>query len=244
MDEKNGSSRNLADIMNLSISAIQNVVAQHPHADVTIKADGSPVTKLDLALSALVESCVREHLPDHNFYSEENFQAWSFPMVVVDPLDGTKEYVRGTPEWAISVAQLLTTDMSGEGWVYNPLTQELYSSGEGRKFAPKEKYQGEVSRTEWEQGLFNKISDVAFELSPMGSIAYKLGRLSAGKIDFVISLRPKNIWDIAAGTILCQQAGLVFYAQGKEVVSVQQKYQPPLIWCAPELFPQLSKLFP
>ena len=77
----------------------------------------------------------------------------------------------------------------------------------------------------------------------MGSIAYKLARLANGESDFVVSLAPKNIWDIAGGTLLCFKSGMKFYSQGKEVTKVQKLYQPPLIWSSSEVSPELLKLF-
>jgi len=100
-----------------------------------------------------------------------------------------------------------TTHFEGEGWIYNPLKNECFTEAGPIPFAPKEAYRGEVSRSEWKKGLFTNRSTSKFALSPVGSIAYKLARLSNAQSDFVVSLRPKNIWDIAAGTVLCQQAG-------------------------------------
>ena len=77
---------------------------------------------------------------------------------------------------------------------------------------------------------------------PKGSIAYKLGLLAAGNSDFVISMTPKSIWDIAGGTLLCQRSKIKFYSEGKEVLEVKQNYLPPLIWCHEEIFEELSSL--
>lgn len=243
VDEKILLSRNLADIINSSLSDIHELLTKFPNPVITVKPDGSPVTELDLAISQLMEKLMLKHFPHHTFYSEENFGEWKFPLIALDPLDGTREYINGNPEWAISVGMFPQASWEGEGWVYNPNTGELFSKGL-HSFQPKTRYCGEVSRSEWEKGLFTGKGNSGFELSPMGSIAYKLGRLSQGKTDFVVSLRPKNIWDIAGGTILCREAGMKFYSGGEEVTSVEKLYQPPLIWCAPAIFPELSKLFP
>lgn len=226
------------------IGSIESLVALHTSASAQLKKDGSPVTALDLALSELIEEIAKQEMsPNLTFYSEEKFSDWKFPLLALDPLDGTKEFIAKRPEWAISLAILPTQTFTGEGWVYNPITRECFTGAEECHFHQKADYQGEVSRTEWEKGLFADKATSPFRLKPMGSIAYKLGRLSAGKSDFVVSLRPKNIWDIAGGTLLCQHSGIKFYSAGKEVTQVQKLYEPPLIWCHEKLFSELSERF-
>ncbi len=164
-------------------------------------------------------------------------------MIAIDPLDGTKEYIKRRPEWSISVGYFPTENFQGEGWVFNPVTEELFDGSIGPT-GYGSILQGEVSHSEWDRGWYENFHHPAFKLRPMGSIAYKLGRLSAGKIDFVVSLAPKNIWDIAGGSLLCQQQGIKFYSQGKEVTQVQRLYEAPLIWCREELLMELSSFFP
>lgn len=234
---------NLADRLKIKKSDIQRVLRLHQEIRVTQKADGSPVTELDLALSELIEDFAQEQYPDHCFYSEENFKDLRFPLLALDPLDGTREYVKGSAEWAISVGLFANQDFAGEGWVYAPAAKEEFDSGNSA-FALKDRYRGEVSRSEWERGLFTQSTGGKFVIEPVGSIAYKLGRLSAGLCDFVVSLRPKNIWDIAGGSLLCQETGIKFYENGHEVTQVKALYEAPLIWCHPELKTELFSLFP
>lgn len=244
MDKKSLLRKSLAKIMVDHISFIESLVKLHTSATTQIKSDGSPVTALDLALSELIEEIAKQEMsPDLTFYSEEKFNEWKFPLLALDPLDGTREFIAKRPEWAISLAVLPTQKFAGEGWIYNPMTRECFWGEEIFEYEDKHEYQGEVSRSEWEQGLFQDKSNSKFSVIPMGSIAYKLGRLSTGKADFVVSLRPKNIWDIAGGTVLCQKSGIKFYSAGKEVTEVQKLYEPPLIWCHEKLFSELSELF-
>lgn len=245
MDKKELLSPNLARIMVGVLPEIHKLTELHPSAPSMTKTDGSPVTALDLALSVLLESISLKHFASVTVYSEENYSAWEFPLMAIDPLDGTREYLKGRPEWALSMGHFVNDQFQGEGWVYNPLSKELFNSEQTAvKFVDKKVFCGEVSHSEWDRGWFKNIKSEKFKLKPMGSIAYKLGRLSAGKIDFVVSLAPKNIWDIAGGTLLCQQSGMKFYSNGKEVTKVQQLYQPPLIWCFENSYSELSLLFP
>jgi myo-inositol-1(or 4)-monophosphatase len=235
----------LASIMKINLQGIDELVRRYPKAEIQFKQDGSPVTELDLFLSSHVELLMESHFPTTTFYSEEKFSDWKFPLLALDPLDGTREYIDGNPEWAVSIGIFQTEKFEGEGWVYNPKKQEIFSQEVvPYKFKTKTSYVGEVSRSEYNKGLFQRTNDEGkFIIEVVGSIAYKLARLAYQNSDFVVSLRPKNIWDIAGGTLLCNKAGLKFYSQGKEVTSVQKLYQPPLIWCHEELFSELSAIY-
>ncbi len=243
MDKKLLLGPNLARIMVDYVPNINELVALLPFSPPSSESDGSPVTALDLALSELIETIAAKYFPDVVFYSEEKFSTWGFPLLAIDPLDGTREYLARRPEWALSIGLFDSQDFKGQGWVYNPVTKELFEEESiVATYPQKSHYLGEVSRTEWESNLFVKLKSDKFKLQPMGSIAYKLGRLSAGKIDFVISLYPKNIWDIAGGSLLCQKSGIKFYSEGREVTEVKQKYLPPLIWCREEIFLELFSI--
>ncbi len=246
VDKKQLLINSLAIHLEKYLEEINSVVRQAPTPQIKRKPDGSPVTKLDEELSSYIENIVKVLYPECSFFSEEKPEAWGFPLLALDPLDGTREYICNRPEWAISIGYLKTAAFTGEGWVYNPANRNLFTHTVPRfQFLKKKVFEGEVSRSEWEKNLFlPDYSQGKFILKPMGSIAYKLGRLAYQKSDFVISLRPKNIWDIAGGTLLCQEAGLKFYSQGKEVTSVEKIYQPPLLWCHEELFSELSEIFP
>jgi myo-inositol-1(or 4)-monophosphatase len=204
------------------------------------------VTELDLFLSSHVEQLMEKHFPGITFYSEEKYSEWKFPLLALDPLDGTREYIEGRDEWALSIGVFADENFEGEGWIYNPKKKEDFTQDVPKyEFTYKSCYRGEVSRSEFNKGLFERVNDEGkFIIHPVGSIAYKLGRLAYQNSDFVVSLRPKNIWDIAGGTLLCKKAGLKFYSRGMEVTSVQKLYEPPLIWCHEELFSELSKIYP
>ncbi len=244
MDKKLLLRPKLSVAMSHCLPLIQALVLQHENSVGILKTDGTFVTSLDLALSDLIEGVSREHYTDCSFYSEENFNVLSFPALVVDPLDGTREYLAKRPEWAISVALFESEDFHGEGWIYNPMSQDLFHSGVVKpRDTSKRSYLGEVSRSEWDEGLFKKNKFPHLSLKPMGSIAFKLGHLSRGDCDFVVSFRPKNIWDVAAGTLLAKAAGYKFYSAGKVVTKVQKLYEPPLIWCHEDLYPTLKSAF-
>ena len=244
MDKKPLLRPKLAKIMVDFVFPISELAKTFPDAAPRHKDDGTPVTELDLRLSSLLESMAEKYYSGVTTYSEESYSDWKFPLLAIDPLDGTKEYLAGRPEWAVSLGLLESEQFEGEGWIFNPSTGEIFNSEmQPQNFVEKSEYYGEVSHSEWGKGLYHSFKSPKFKLSPKGSIAYKLARLAKGKTDFVVSLAPKNIWDIAGGTLLCFKSGIKFYSQGKEVTKVEKLYRPPLIWSSSELSPELLKLF-
>jgi len=137
---------------------------------------------------------------------------------VVDPLDGTREYVDGIPEWCVSVG--LTIDGAAvAGGICNPATGELFlgSLGAGVTYngrmtlaSPKTSLDGALvlaSRQEYIRGEWAPFERKQFSIRPTGSIAYKLALVSAGLADATWTLSPKHEWDIAAGVALVNSAG-------------------------------------
>lgn len=180
-----------------------------------------PVTEADLA----VDAALRDVLPreGEGWLSEETRDApgrldlrrvW-----VVDPLDGTREFVQGIPEWCVSVA-LVEDGRPVAGGILNPAAGEtvLGAVGEGvtcndepTSPSTRSSLDGAVvlaSRSEVGRGEWERYGDAAFDVRPCGSVAYKLGLVAAGRADATWTLVPKNEWDVAAGVALCRAAGL------------------------------------
>lgn len=236
---------NLATIMDAQRDKWKNLVAETLDFAVKEKTPGDPVTVIDISISNDVKEISGVH--NWHFYSEEEARDWKLPLIIIDPIDGTRELIERRPECAVSIALIKNWDFTSsenEGWIFNPFTTETFTNETGKLKNPEDKQVGYVSRTETKHGLFKNIKDTKIEIKDVGSIAYKLGLLASGKIDFVISLRPKNIWDIAAGTILCEKMGLEFYSEGKRVTEITKElYRPPLLWCKPNSFSSLLKVF-
>jgi len=189
--------------------------------EVKDKKPDNPVTDADYASDNLLRKRLLELLPEAGWLSEETIDdperllhrlVW-----VVDPLDGTKEFVMGIPEFSISVA-LVRLGLPVLGIVYNPATDELFTAerGQGATFNGKpvsvsdcadlQNARVDASRTERQRGEFEPFEDMV-EVNTMGSIAYKLARVAAGMTDATWSRGPKNEWDICAGVLLVQEAG-------------------------------------
>lgn len=218
----------------------------------TQKADRSLVTEIDHLVSKNIKDKLLLH-PDYtsySFFSEEDYNKLHFPSAVLDPIDGTSELVKGMPECVVSLALMnssLIADEKNYGWLYNPFTgfsldnYNVFHSHLGRS---SQQTLGLVSRSEWHKGFYNNIKNKNIVVVPRGSIAFKLGLLASGACDFVVSSAPKNIWDIAAGTILLQKRGISFYCNGVEITHLDQiRYESTLLWCQSSLAPKLLNEF-
>jgi myo-inositol-1(or 4)-monophosphatase len=131
---------------------------------------------------------------------------------IVDPLDGTKEFIEGVPEYAVAVA-LVEEGLPVLGVVHNPVTGHTVSGQrsrggrlEGRALQVMESNRVLCSRSELARGEFEPFR-TEWELVPMGSIEYKLALVARGEAGVVWSRGPKWEWDVCAGALLVQEAG-------------------------------------
>jgi myo-inositol-1(or 4)-monophosphatase len=195
--------------------------------DVTYKAPGQPLTEADLAADRLLRDRLSAARPEYGWLSEESAASpdrmRSSRVWIVDPIDGTRSFIAGRPEFSLSIG-LVEDGRAVAGVVYNPATDELFSSVRGsgalletgRSAAVRlEVARGSLSslpttllasRTEIQAGEFAGF-DEQWQVEPVGSTAYKLARIAAGRGDVFLSRGPKSEWDICAGVLLVQEAG-------------------------------------
>lgn len=186
----------------------------------TYKKSDDPVTTGDLLVNTILQEELFSNFPEIAILSEEtkdnherlaNDKVW-----IIDPIDGTKEFVEQIPDYSISVA-LVEKGISKVGLILNPMKNELFTAvkGEGAflngepihvKTEMDNKLIFLASRSEIKRGEWDIFEDVA-EVLPTGSIAYKLALIAAGEADATFSLGPKNEWDIASGCLLIEEAG-------------------------------------
>lgn len=209
--------------------------------EVSTKEDNTVVTNIDLFISDLIKDKFIKKYNYLNFYSEEDQETFNFPMIILDPIDGTRELAQGINECAVSFGIYFNDDLKDErnfSWIFNPFTGfEIFSqdSTPAHKKVINKQLLSYVSRTEHAKGLHNSTEKLIF--LPKGSIAYKLGLLAAGSGDFVITKKPKNIWDIMAGTHICFSRGISFYQNGKKIEKFDKNYfENDLIWANDDIW--------
>ena len=182
----------------------------------------NPVTDADRASDEYLKTILTSEFPRYGWFSEETKDSperlLKDRVWIVDPLDGTKEYIEKVPMWVVSIA-LVENKVPVLGILYNPVKEELFSAvkGEGanlngeRVACSTKTDPSEMvilnSRTETRDGLWLPYKDEFKKLKGVGSVAYKLGLAGAGKADIFATLRPKNEWDICAGHCIVNEAG-------------------------------------
>jgi myo-inositol-1(or 4)-monophosphatase len=184
------------------------------------KAGHDPVTEADRVVDALLR---KELLRDgEGWLSEESADDLSRldkeRVWVVDPLDGTREFVAGIPEFCISVA-MVEGGQPVAGGICNPATNETFIgslktgvtyNGKSARVSQRATLNGALvlaSRSEVKRGKWKQFENATFKVRPVGSVAYKLALVSAGLADATFTLTPKNEWDVAAGAALVLSAG-------------------------------------
>lgn len=225
--------------------------------EVEYKAGHDPVTEADRALDAAIRSALLQE--GEGWLSEETAddltRLGKDRLWVVDPLDGTREFVQGIPEWCVSIAWVQDGEAVAGG-ILNPATGEtiLGSRATGVKrngvpvrISPRQELPGALvlgSRSEFKRGEWKPFQDGSLVLRPVGSVAYKLALVAAGLADATWTLVPKHEWDVAAGTALVQAAGgVVRNLDGSAVTfNARKPWLPGLIAAAPALYPEISRL--
>ncbi|MBI4616239.1 MAG: 3'(2'),5'-bisphosphate nucleotidase CysQ [Planctomycetes bacterium] len=147
---------------------------------------------------------------------------------IVDPLDGTREYDAGLDEYAVSVA-LAVGGRPAAGAVFHPPAGEMFraSRDEGsflgdtrlrvKEAPPLARCRVAASRSSHEDGHLDDLEAAASMLVPLGSIAWRMALVAAGRYDFTLSVHPLSEWDICAGhLVLAEAGGTVLLPDGAE----------------------------
>jgi myo-inositol-1(or 4)-monophosphatase len=180
------------------------------------KADASPVTEADRRADAHLRERLLALRPC-GWLSEETADSPERlaldELWIVDPLDGTKEFIAGVPEFVVAIA-LVRGGVPVLGVVHNPSTGETFAAeagagafdGAGARLRVAEGDELLSSRSEMKAGEFTPFEGL-YRLTPTGSIQYKLALLAQGKAAATLSRGPKHEWDVCAGALLVAEAG-------------------------------------
>jgi myo-inositol-1(or 4)-monophosphatase len=184
-----------------------------------IKGHSSPVSEADLAVDALL----RQRLPailDAGWLSEETeddpARLNRADVWVVDPIDGTRAYLQGLADWAVSAA-LVQAGRPIIAALYAPVTDEMFLSivGEGatRNGAPMHASAGEQLAGAKFSGAKRRLASLAaveprIETAPrVPSLALRLARVATGELDGTFTAPNSHDWDLAAADLLVHEAG-------------------------------------
>jgi myo-inositol-1(or 4)-monophosphatase len=190
-----------------------------------MQGEENPVTSADLAANAVLKERLLGAFPDDGWLSEETVDSRERlsrrRVWVVDPIDGTKEFILGLPQFSISIG-LTVGGRAVVGVIVNPARDEVITGAPGlgamlngvaqrpTETADLTRAVCLASRTECEKGWFDRYTNegTLARVEPIGSVAYKLALVAIGRGDLSFSLTPKNEWDLAGGAAILSAAGL------------------------------------
>ena len=192
---------------------------------VETKSRNDFVTEVDRSAEAAIIQELRARFPGHAILAEESgHQGDSEYEWVVDPLDGTTNYLHGFPQFAVSIA-LRHRGQLECGVVYDPLREEMFTTARGQgahlndrrlRVAARTSLDGSLIGTGFPfrdqrhidhyVGMFKAMSQATAGLRRPGAASLDLAYVAAGRTDgfWEIGLAP---WDLAAGALLITEAG-------------------------------------
>lgn len=208
--------------------------------DIDTKQASDFVTKVDRWSEAVIMKTVREKFPTHSFLAEETLRdersdnyRW-----IIDPLDGTTNYIHGFPMFSVSIAIEYGDEMMA-GVVFDPVRDELFHAvkGEGAFLNNRRLHVSEIhlpghsliatgfpfrkrELTDMYLEAFKEIFSSVSDIRRAGSAALDLAYIASGRCDgfFELNLSP---WDVASGSLLIKEAGGVVtdFGGGQEFLS-------------------------
>ena len=195
---------------------------------ITEKSRNDFVSEVDKGAEKAIIDIIRKAYPNHSILAEEsgNHKGTDDYEWIIDPLDGTTNFLYGFPQFAVSIAVRHKNRIT-QGVVYNPLSQELFSASRGNgaqlndrriRVTPRKSLEGALIGTgipyrdaqmhlmDDYLGMMKAIIPGTAGVRRPGSAALDLAFVAAGRLDGFWEL-DLNIWDIAAGVLLVEEAG-------------------------------------
>lgn len=186
------------------------------------KENASPVSEADIVVDKFLQASLMAARPDYGWLSEESVddkrRLDRGRCFVVDPIDGTRGFIRGEDSWTVSLA-VVEYGQPVVGVIYAPVRDEMYEAviGRGAQFngQPLVRFQRTDPRP-----LIPAPGAVHQELQEAGldyqrgpaypSLAYRLVQVATGKLDAAVARRGAQDWDIAAAALILWEAGHSF----------------------------------
>jgi myo-inositol-1(or 4)-monophosphatase len=188
--------------------------------DVHEKSKNNPVTTADLEANRKICEIIQGRFPDDGWLSEEDKddsrRLSSARVWIIDPIDGTKEFIEGVPQFAVSIG-FVVEGRPKVAVVYNPVEDRLYRAAAGCGahlngqpifVTARQEMDGAlllVSRSE-PLRKFQVFVDLC-EIRSVGSIAFRLAKIAGGDGDGTLTFRSIHEWDVCAGSLLVEEAG-------------------------------------
>ncbi|HEV7276927.1 MAG TPA: 3'(2'),5'-bisphosphate nucleotidase CysQ [Devosiaceae bacterium] len=187
------------------------------------KEFGSPVSEADIVLDRFLHSALTTARPDYGWLSEESAitddRLQHRRCFIVDPIDGTRGFIRGDDSWTVSLA-VVEDGVAVAGVVYAPARDEMYSAHRnGGAWHNGEPLKRQNFPTR-QAPLIPAPGAVHQELQAAGltytrgpafpSLAYRLVQVATGTIDATVARRGAQDWDLAGAAVILAEAGISF----------------------------------
>jgi len=188
------------------------------------------ITKTDQDIQKMLVTLLKDHYSDHKFIGEEsmgegNVQLTNEPVWVIDPIDGTTNFVHGLPQCCISVAFFLNREVQ-IGVVFNPITEQVFSAIKGQgaylngrtisgsgvtdlnvaQVATEFGSNRDVRHLQRKTDNMLNIIDKVHSIRSIGSTALDICYVALGSCDAFFTYG-SHIWDVAAGVLIAREAG-------------------------------------
>jgi myo-inositol-1(or 4)-monophosphatase len=193
---------------------------------VSTKGRNDFVSEVDQAAEREIIAIIRKHYPDHAFLAEESGASGDSETIwIIDPLDGTTNFLHGFPVFSVSIACQIAGRLEVAA-IYDPLRLELFTATrgvgaqlenrkirvtkqrtlEGALIATGLPFRGDAKQTDAYLQMLKVVMGRAAGIRRAGSAALDLAYVAAGRVDgfWEMGLKP---WDTAAGQLLIQEAG-------------------------------------
>ncbi|MCB1602038.1 MAG: inositol monophosphatase [Xanthomonadales bacterium] len=216
-------------------TVIQRSIHRADAIAVTEKSQYDFVTEADKLAEIEIIKEIRKSYPDHAIWGEESGRLGNSRYVwVIDPIDGTSNFMRGFPHCSVSIA-LMEDGVIQHGVIYDPVRDEIFHASKGSgaylndrriRVSPRQGMPGALIATGFpfrqrarfatQMRMVKALLEDAEDLRRTGSAALDLAYVACGRLDgyFEYGLMP---WDMAAGALLVREAGgVVLDFEGEE----------------------------
>jgi 3'(2'), 5'-bisphosphate nucleotidase len=244
-DELKKISKNLIDTFNTA--GRDSIDLYKKGLKIKIKEDKSPVSNGDLRVNDLITNKIKELTPSIPIISEEtvDFKIKNTAKIfwLIDPIDGTKEYIAGRDEYTLNAALIINTvpvlgvvgvpKKNRLFYSYAPGDSYLIESGETKKIdckkkQPKGKIVALSSALKPPDIILNKLKEFNVNLIVKMASSYKFCAIANGEYDIYAARERANEWDYAAGHAVAQNAGAIIKTlDGKPFLYGKEDYRNP-----------------